>query len=116
VVALVKSSTLWLYCHLFGVRRAIRIQCAVTGAIVWGWAVSVTVSTMLICTPLAFNWNPDLPAGRCGHQGAFYIAGGVTNAITDVMVMALPIPYIWTLQMPVGSRVAVSGVFALGTV
>ncbi|KUL81452.1 hypothetical protein ZTR_09886, partial [Talaromyces verruculosus] len=115
VVAFVKSSTLLLYSHLFGVRREFRMQICVALVIVWGWAVGVALSTLFICTPMEFNWNPTLPAGRCGHQNAFYIAGGIANTMTDVLIMAMPIPHIWGLQMPVSQRVAVSSVFALGT-
>lgn len=115
VVALVKSSTLLLYSHLLGVRSDVRMQIRIASGIVWGWAVGVALSTLFICTPMAFNWNPSLPQGRCGHQDAFYIAGGIANTITDVMVIVLPMPHIWSLQMPASQKAAVSGVFALGT-
>lgn len=91
------------------------MQICVALVIVWGWAVGVALSTLFICTPMEFNWNPTLPTGRCGHQNAFYIAGGIANTMTDVLIMAMPIPHIWRLQMPVSQRVAVSSVFALGT-
>ncbi|OBT38654.1 hypothetical protein VE00_10757 [Pseudogymnoascus sp. WSF 3629] len=39
---------------------------------------------------------------------------GVLNMVTDLMVMALPLPYIWGLQLPLGRKIGLTLVFCLG--
>lgn len=113
-LALVKTSMMILYFKLFGSKPSMRIAIYVTGTIVWAWALSIVLESFLICQPIEFNWNPTLPGGKCGNRNAAFVVAGVLNMVTDFMVMALPIPYIWTLQLPIGRRVGLIIAFSLG--
>lgn len=51
----------------------------------------------------------------CGVQlTAFFNGNSIPNIITDAMVVLLPLPYVWQLQLRLSQKVAVGGIFALG--
>lgn len=101
------------YFRIFGSKRSFRISVFVTIAIVWAWSVSVILETFLLCRPLAYNWDTTIP-GICGNRNATYVVAGTLNLVTDLLVMALPVPHIWKLQLSLAKKVAVSSIFCLG--
>jgi len=113
-LGLIKTSMMVLFLKLFGTKLGLRIAIYITGAIVWGWALSIVLESFLICTPIGFNWNPMVPGGRCGDRNAAFVAAGVLNMVTDLMVMALPLKYVWELQLPVGRKIGLSVAFCIG--
>ena len=38
----------------------------------------------------------------------------VSNMLVDLMMIALPWPLVWQLQMPIRQKIAIGGVFTLG--
>ena len=82
--------------------------------IVFGWWLSVILEEFLLCRPFAFNWNRGIIGGTCGDLEAAYIAAGVINLCTDLIVLCLPIPMLWGLQLPLQTRIALLGVFGVG--
>ncbi|KAF2139197.1 uncharacterized protein K452DRAFT_232914, partial [Aplosporella prunicola CBS 121167] len=111
---LIKTSLMVLYLRIFGKIGHIRIIIAVVMVIVWGWAFSIVIEGFLLCRPLAFNWDQTLPGGVCGDRNAAFVAAGALNMITDVMVLVLPIPYIWALQVPASRKFGLCLIFCLG--
>ncbi|KAL4926651.1 uncharacterized protein BDV17DRAFT_293229 [Aspergillus undulatus] len=114
VMSLVKTSIMVFYLNIFGTKRSFRVSVAITMTIVWLWAISVVLETLLLCRPLAFNWDTTIPGGGCGNRNATYVVAGTLNLVTDLMVMALPIPHIWKLQLGVAKKIALSLVFCMG--
>ncbi|KAL2810034.1 hypothetical protein BJX63DRAFT_423398 [Aspergillus granulosus] len=113
-LSLVKTSLMVLYYRLFGTKRSFRIAIFITGAIVWGWGFSIVLESFLLCKPIEFNYNPFLPGGTCGNRNAAFVVAGVLNMVTDFMVMSLPVPYIWKLQLPLGRKLGLVATFSLG--
>ncbi|KAJ5613820.1 hypothetical protein N7528_007474 [Penicillium herquei] len=113
VLALVKTSIMTFYIRIFGSNRSFRIQVAITMTIVWMWSASVILETFLLCRPLKYNWDTSI-SGVCGDRNAAYVVAGTMNLITDLMVMALPMPHIWKLQLGTAKKVALCGVFSIG--
>ncbi|KFZ07714.1 hypothetical protein V502_09820 [Pseudogymnoascus sp. VKM F-4520 (FW-2644)] len=91
-LALAKSSMMVLYYRLFGTKGSFRIAICITGAIVWAWAISIVLESFLLCSPVEFNWNTTLPSRKCGNRNVAFVMAGVLNMVTDLMVMALPLP------------------------
>ncbi|KAL4937822.1 hypothetical protein BDV06DRAFT_202191 [Aspergillus oleicola] len=113
-LSLIKTSLMVLYYRLFGTKRSIRIAIYITGAVVWAWGFSIVLESFLLCQPIEFNYNPFLPGGTCGHRNAAFVVAGVLNMFTDFMVMLLPVPYIWKLQLPIGRKIGLVVTFCLG--
>jgi hypothetical protein len=77
------------------------------------FALSIILSCLLICRPLALNWDPTLE-GTCGDQLLSYTITGSFNLATDVIVLLLPLPYLWKLQMKLYKKIILSCTFSLG--
>jgi len=44
---------------------------------------------------------------------AFYLAMGSLNLVTDIFVVLMPIPILWSLQLPAARKSALVAVFLL---
>ena len=67
-----------------------------------------------MCQPFAFNWDQTIPGGHCGNQVLSYKYTGAINLITDVVVLVLPMPYLYSLQLAVYKKVVLMVTFAIG--
>jgi hypothetical protein len=113
VLGLIKTSIMLFYMRIFGSKKSFRIGVFVTMVIVWMWSASVILETFLLCRPLAYNWDTTIK-GSCGQRNATYVVAGTLNLITDLMVMVLPLPLIYKLQLNVAKKVALVSVFCIG--
>lgn len=43
------------------------------------------------------------------------MGGSIPNVITDLILVILPLPYVWSLHASITQRVVLGGIFALGT-
>ena len=57
-------------------------------------------------------WNPAV-AQLCIAQTKFYYGNAIANLLTDVIILCLPLPLIWRLNMTTHKKTALSGVFLL---
>lgn len=64
-------------------------------------------------TPIALNWDHAL-VGSCFNFLAMYWLHALTNIATGVVILSLSWPMVWRLQMQMGLKVALSGMFLLG--
>ncbi|KAF2808682.1 uncharacterized protein BDZ99DRAFT_571581 [Mytilinidion resinicola] len=108
-----KTSILFFYTRIFTV-PAFRLAARIIGGVVVLWALSVILCGFLLCRPFAFNWDQTIPNGHCGNQILSYELTGAFNICTDVMVLALPLPLIWNLQMRMANKIGLLGVFTVG--
>ncbi|KAF2790798.1 hypothetical protein K505DRAFT_340111 [Melanomma pulvis-pyrius CBS 109.77] len=66
------------------------------------------------CVPREKIWNPMVP-GRCLDLGPTMISSSALNLVSDVAILVVPLLSISSLQMPTRRKVAVSAIFATGT-
>ncbi|KAF7595468.1 hypothetical protein BBP40_005804 [Aspergillus hancockii] len=113
-VPMVKLSVLLLYRRIFRLTWTLYI-CAFLSI---GYAISVSTTISLACVPTSFFWTQwvdPLSGGHCRiNLYLFYLWNGVANLFTDVLILCLPMPIVWGLQMPTGQKWAISGIFLLG--
>lgn len=107
-----KISILSLYMRVFAVPIVKRVALG-TMAIIVGWAIATVLAGFLICRPLALNWDQTLE-GSCGNQVASFQGTGVINLFTDIMVLVLPMPFLYKLNMALYKRLVLIGVFSVG--
>ncbi|ODH14526.1 hypothetical protein ACO22_06567 [Paracoccidioides brasiliensis] len=108
-----KVSILLLYARVFAVPIVIWVG---RGAMVFiiSWAIATIVAGCLICRPFAFNWDQTIPGGKCSDQVLSFTITGVFNLVTDVLVLLLPLPYLFKLQMQLYKKLVLMGVFSIG--
>ncbi|GME28826.1 hypothetical protein F5883DRAFT_504563 [Neofusicoccum parvum] len=69
----------------------------------------------LQCTPFDAIFHPALhPDANCIDKNILLMGPSVLNIITDVIILALPIPTVWSLQMPMRRKIAVIAVVSFG--
>lgn len=69
----------------------------------------------LICRPVEKNWDPTAE-GVCGDRIAGYTAVSVVNVIVDILMLVLPLPMVFNLQVKRGYKVGLFSVFGIGIV
>lgn len=83
------------------------------GALVIAWGIADIIAALLICHPLAKIWDFMIP-GTCGSQPDFYFSMGVINIITDIFILALPLPYLYHLRLALHKKVLAMGLLSIG--
>ncbi|KAJ5820243.1 hypothetical protein N7474_005834 [Penicillium riverlandense] len=108
-----KAALLLLYYRIFGVVKHFRWALCATWFLVIGYFIACTIVSIAECLPVAKFWNPSGP-GSCIDMVAFFRWNGVTNLILDVLVLCLPFPMAWRLQMTTRQKLILTGIFMLG--
>ena len=84
-------------------------------AIVSVWTIAFFFSNLLQCYPIWVNWESSGGLiDYCINTNMMYLAQAWTDVLTDTMILSLPIPCIWALQMPARHKVGVTAIFLLG--
>ncbi|KAL3464473.1 hypothetical protein BJX64DRAFT_298296 [Aspergillus heterothallicus] len=113
-VPMVKLSVLFLYRRIFRLTWTLYF-CAFLSV---GYMVAVTAGISLACVPTSYFWTQwvdPLNGGHCRiNLYMFYLWNGVANLFTDVIILCLPMPIVWKLQMRRSQKWAISGIFLLG--
>ena len=112
-VTLIRASVLALYVRIFRT-KSFRMTCYVVHGINMLFGAVTVLGACLICDPISFQWHRSIPGGHCGDQKSLDLFIGVFNLLMDVTVVVLPMPVLWGLQMAVGKKFTLSGIFGLG--
>lgn len=67
-----------------------------------------------MCRPVSYNWDKTVPSGHCTNEQLAFLLAGIMNFLIDVLVVVLPIPMLWRLQMPLSVKLGLLGMFGLG--
>lgn len=86
---------------------------AAVGAIVLGWMISVVLVQIFTCSPVDAAWIPT-KADHCIDQTKFYYGNSISNLLTDVIILCLPMPLIWRLHMTLEKKLGVTTVLLMG--
>ncbi|KAI8397481.1 hypothetical protein FOFC_20787 [Fusarium oxysporum] len=76
------------------------------------WTLGNVLQVFLICRPFAASYDPTVK-GTCGNQVSSFIAIGAFNAITDVLILSLPLPVLWSLQARTSTKVGLTIIFSI---
>lgn len=66
---------------------------------------------VFVCNPRAKFWSPTTP-GTCVDINSVNIITSVINAVSDLVLLLLPIICVWKLQMNLRKKLGVSAIFA----
>ncbi|KAF2791397.1 hypothetical protein K505DRAFT_221263, partial [Melanomma pulvis-pyrius CBS 109.77] len=111
-----KMAILLLYMKLFTQhRRALRYICYATATVIMLVLLYGLVSPAFSCRPFAFNWNKKIPGGTCINILVSYRWVSFPNIITDLVLMALCMPAIYKVQLPLITKISLFATFALGS-
>ena len=112
-IATTKFSVLLFYNRVFSI-RSFRMVLYAIGATIMVWWIAMQFASIFGCTPIDFTWDPH-GQGHCINLDKFYLGQAIPNIITDIVLLSITIPMIWRLQLPRSQKIALSGVFLLGS-
>jgi hypothetical protein len=114
LVSTTKMSFIFLYIDLFPSPKFILICWAIQASILAATCAFV-LGTIFQCTPLPYFWDRTIEGGHCIKSSAFWYSHAAWNSLFDLLIMILPITVIRSLQMAKKQKLAVIGMFSLGT-
>ncbi|KAL8923260.1 MAG: hypothetical protein Q9172_003202 [Xanthocarpia lactea] len=109
-----KLSILFFYNRLFP-SRTFYIVCLVTGVASILWWIGLMLTAFLHCRPLAYYWDRSIPNGHCVNNNLIGYTITSFNIVFDFVVLIMPIPWLWGMNMAIPKRMAVVGLFVLGS-
>jgi hypothetical protein len=115
LVPLEKTAILLLYLRLFRINAWFRITSYILLITVWMWGTSEFLIAIFQCKPIPYQWDKTIE-GSCIDQISWYRWVRVPNAIHDVAMLVAPIPVVLKLQIALRQKLALSGIFILGSV
>ncbi|KAI9838759.1 MAG: hypothetical protein M1838_004530, partial [Thelocarpon superellum] len=109
----VKLSLLVFYKQIFP-SRGFRIA----WYIVVAFNTLVTLTALLVaifqCRPISGFWDKSFES-TCIDSYAFLLAEGALTITSDVIVLIMPMPMVWRLQISSRQKLALTGIFVLGS-
>ncbi|KAL8650348.1 MAG: hypothetical protein Q9210_003872 [Variospora velana] len=109
-----KLSILFFYDRLFPFRTFVIVS-LITGVASILWWIGLMLTAFLHCHPLAYYWDRSIPNGYCVDEHLIGYTITSVNIATDLIVLILPIPWLWGMNMTVPKRMAVVSLFILGS-
>ncbi|KAK8048152.1 PTH11-typeG-protein-coupled receptor [Apiospora phragmitis] len=112
-INLTKASILLLYLRIFGNVMWFRWFCIVLTTIIAIYCVASVTATIFQCTPVPRVYDRTLD-GTCIDNGKFWFANSGFSIATDLIILCIPLPMVYFLQLPRAQKVALFVVFTLG--
>ncbi|KAK8063074.1 Satratoxin biosynthesis SC1 cluster protein 4 [Apiospora hydei] len=83
------------------------------GFVVMGWTIAMVFSMTFICVPVYAYWDKSVPH-VCLSDPMMQLTNSVGNIVTDLILLLLPMPVLWRLNLPIRQKWGVIGIFSLG--
>ncbi|KAL3429947.1 hypothetical protein BDV09DRAFT_189665 [Aspergillus tetrazonus] len=97
--SIAKASALFFYARVFTQTRSrFRYSLWTLQAFNVLWLLGTILAVIFMCSPVAKVWNQSTP-GHCRSPGDIWLGSGVSSVFIDVLILVLPIPILWGLQM-----------------
>ncbi|KAI0181681.1 hypothetical protein GGR52DRAFT_584079 [Hypoxylon sp. FL1284] len=78
------------------------------------WLLGIVFGTFFMCDPVAKNWDIAITYGKCGSTTSLFIGSAVPSVAIDLIILVLPIPKIWGLQMNKARKLGITIIFLFG--
>lgn len=115
-VALPKMGIVLMYMRVFNWRGVMRGLAIAVLCLLAATFTSFVITACLKCRPIAYWWDRTIPGGKCINVQAWFHAQTIPGIILDFVIMALPLRTIWGLGLPMPKKIALVGIFAVGSV
>lgn len=91
-----------------------RVACIITGGFIVAFNVGSFFAGLGLCSPIEYHWDQTIPGGHCGSQGNYYYAMGFINLVVDVVIIIIPMPFLYKLLLPTPQKILAMSMFAIG--
>jgi uncharacterized membrane protein YkgB len=103
---------LLLYLRIF-VEKRFRLVCWILLGFVVAFGTATALASVLQCIPIPRAWNKNIN-GVCLNTTVFWYANAGFSIVGDLILLALPMPILYSLKLPLNQRLAVMMLFSLG--
>lgn len=79
------------------------------------WGIATWIVNLTVCAPIAFYYDKSIPGGVCKDQSISGSVNGALSLLGDIFILSLPLPMIWKLHMNTRRKIALCGIFLLGS-
>ena len=114
-ILLLKLSILALYLRLFDSVRAFALAVYGVGIFTTIMSIAMALLVTLQCRPVAYYWNKAIVGGKCLNFTQVIIAVAAVDIVTGAMILLLPLPMLYGLQMSLNRKVAIVALFLMGS-
>ncbi|KAH8676123.1 integral membrane protein [Xylariales sp. PMI_506] len=108
-----KIPVLLMYATLIPVRQMITLV-RVFGVLFTVSYLSTSIAPFFLCRPLAYTWDKTIEGGSCGNWPLYYTFCGALNITYEAIVLILPMPFFFKLQLPLSKRLILMAMFGVG--
>ncbi|OJI79384.1 hypothetical protein ASPTUDRAFT_59470 [Aspergillus tubingensis CBS 134.48] len=113
-LAAAKFALLMLYYRLLHMIRIWRNIIFLVTFIIASYTIALTLGLIFPCQPIAKNWDLTITTGHCVDRVGFYLATAITNTVSDIILILIPIPVIIKLKLPLIQKLGVGCMFGIG--
>ncbi|MCJ1270947.1 hypothetical protein MMC22_010846 [Lobaria immixta] len=92
-----------------------RFAIYIVGVIVIGYSAATIALLIFPCRPYARAWDATITTGSCINRPAVYVATAVSNIVTDLFILVIPIPMVIKLKIPMQQKIGLASMFAVGS-
>lgn len=78
------------------------------------WWISFAIAIIFSCVPVHGFWDRAVDA-KCYSENTFSYGITSTELAINLLMLFLPIPWLWDLRLPKGKKFALLGIFSLGS-
>ncbi|KAF3019292.1 hypothetical protein E8E14_007980 [Neopestalotiopsis sp. 37M] len=109
-----KLSVLAMYMTLMPVHRMIiAVRCVGVFVILYNFSGFIT--GLAICRPYSKNYDwQGTVKGECGDVKVYYEWLSAINVVSDVVILLLPLPFVYKLQMAFKKKMVLFSMFSIG--
>jgi hypothetical protein len=112
MVLFIKLSILSLIARVFAPYERQAQGMYALGALLVVYYLVTLVLKIRVCWPISAYWKGD--HDKCLSQSALITADAIISTVTDVIILLLPLPLTWSLQLPPRKKMRVGAMLAVG--
>ncbi|KAL4981840.1 hypothetical protein BDW68DRAFT_196014 [Aspergillus falconensis] len=113
-LAFAKLAIIMLYYRLLNSLQPYRYLLWFIAAVIAGYSVALMLALIFACHPIERAWNAAITTGSCIDRPAVYLATAITNTVSDLVLIVVPIPAVVRLHLPTIQKIGVICIFGLG--
>ncbi|CAF9936255.1 hypothetical protein IMSHALPRED_010522 [Imshaugia aleurites] len=116
-IALSKCAILLLYVRVFTTsNKFFTSSVCLMGFVIIATGAANTFVAIFQCSPVAYEWNKSIQGGKCIDQVAFARYMAIPNVVTGAIMLAMPLPLSWKLNLTTSARIALTATFMHGII
>lgn len=116
-MACAKISIILFLRRLLGVTKTLRVTFDIMAVLVVCWAAVPFFYTIFFCNPVAYYWDKTIEGGSCVDNDKYMLESiivGVLALVSDIIILIIPMPSIWRLQIKTKQKIAVTSILCVG--